>query len=788
MFLGVHRTVGIDRSEQEGVGQREALIHEAIDHAGDFVSVYTDLAKVIAPNPTHTSTAELQLAYYDDVVLESQFDSGGEGGLFEYELVYYPVTTDTGTPEGLKLPNPDGVAGIWIQNLGDDKEAYRWYLLNKTNLEADDYDRLIEYAKVFGLSGSALHSQIDDYIDVDEWLRAFAFATLSGAGDNYASYAQHNAYLYVRPEDGRVLYFPHDMDRDYSATRSLYAAPDLAKLVTDPVKQRLFLSHVYDICTSTYNTDYMSHWANQFGGLLPGQNFNSHLTFIGRRSDYALAQVTGTVPSVPFAVTNGGETVLAEDGVVTLTGTGWVDVREIHLAGDPAALPVTWTGLNTWRLELPVSAGYTERALEAVDFHGNPVGSDSVTVYSDTSGQLLRDFLRVTEVHYNPPEPSAAELAQGFADNNDFEFIELTNTGPVPLDLDGAAVTDGINYTFDGQGSPVTVAPGASVVVVRNLAAFEARYGANVPVAGQYDGKLANDGESIVLRDATGAIVEEFAYGDDPPWPVEADGDGAALHRRAVDVSAGDPENWRAAPPTPGSLVVESRVVGRYVFYNDSRFDGGDPAAGASDDDAIAPDKVPLLPGGTATLANYTSYALGINGIMIDVADLPVGVTPLASDFLFLVGNGNDPGTWTATAPTSVLIRPSDGVDDSARITILFDDHAIENRWLRVQVLAARLALREDDVFYWGNAPGETGDNAAHALVNVTDVLGVLGNLHGPLSPAAIDDRHDFNRDGLVNATDAIFARDHMTSPLGALRLITPVEEEATEQGALGLA
>ena len=201
-------------------------------------------------------------------------------------------------------------------------------------------------------------------------------------------------------------------------------------------------------------------------------------------------------------------------------------------------------------------------------------------------------------------------MAQGFTDNNDFEFIELANTGPVPLDLDGAAVTDGINYTFDGQGSPVTLAPGASVVVVRNLAAFEARYGTDVPVAGQYDGKLANDGESIVLRDATGAIVEEFAYGDDPPWPVEADGDGAALHRRAVDVSAGDPENWRAAPPTPGSLVVESRVVGRYVFYNDSRFDGGDPAAGVSDDDAIAPDKVPLLPGGTATLANYTSYAL----------------------------------------------------------------------------------------------------------------------------------------------------------------------------------
>ena len=45
----------------------------------------------------------------------------------------------------------------------------------------------------------------------------------------------------------------------------------------------------------------------------------------------------------------------------------------------------------------------------------------------------------MTEFDYNPAGPSAAESAAGFTDNNDFEFIELTNTGPVPLDLDGAA-------------------------------------------------------------------------------------------------------------------------------------------------------------------------------------------------------------------------------------------------------------------------------------------------------------------------------------------------------------
>ena len=43
--------------------------------------------------------------------------------------------------------------------------------------------------------------------------------------------------------------------------------------------------------------------------------------------------------------------------------------------------------------------------------------------------------LRVSEVHYNPGPPSPAELAAGYLDKDDFEFIELVNIGAVPIDL-----------------------------------------------------------------------------------------------------------------------------------------------------------------------------------------------------------------------------------------------------------------------------------------------------------------------------------------------------------------
>ncbi len=66
-----------------------------------------------------------------------------------------------------------------------------------------------------------------------------------------------------------------------------------------------------------------------------------------------------------------------------------------------------------------------------------------------------------------------------------------------------------------------------------------------------------------------------------------------------------------------------TNVVGRYVFYNDSAFDGGNAAANAADDTAIAPDKFPLLPGTNGTYRNITSYEKGINGVIIDVWNLP---------------------------------------------------------------------------------------------------------------------------------------------------------------------
>ncbi len=241
----------------------------------------------------------------------------------------------------------------------------------------------------------------------------------------------------------------------------------------------------------------------------------------------------------------------------------------------------------------------------------------------------------------------------------------------------------------------------------------------------------------------------------------------------------------------------DNAVVGRHVFYNNSAFDGNNADPNPADDNAIAPDpqsagaawlgKTALLPGGTATFQNYTSYSRGINGIMIDIAGVPDGVTVGADDLQLRVGNSNDPSAWAVgPTPSDITVRRGDGVYGSDRITLIWPDNAIGKQWLQVTVLAtANTGLTEPDVFYYGNAIGESGNSPTDAKVNVYEMLGARNNQRNFLDPAPIDFNFDFNRDARVNVIDLLIARNNQTHFLNTLKLITvPAGKAAGEQAS----
>ena len=211
--------------------------------------------------------------------------------------------------------------------------------------------------------------------------------------------------------------------------------------------------------------------------------------------------------------------------------------------------------------------------------------------------------------------------------------------------------------------------------------------------------------------------------------------------------------------------LVNTAVVGRHVFYNDSSFDGNNALATAADDNAIALDKVALLPNETATYENISNFSEGINGIIID-ADLANASSFSANDIALSTGVAEDLSDLAPLNLTpDVSVRVGEGAGGSDRITIVLPNRSVKNVYLQVKVLAnSTTGLAIDDVFYFGNVVGETGNLLADTRVNSGDISGVQANLTNLFSQAEIDSPFDVNRDARVSSADISVIQANLTS------------------------
>ena len=194
-----------------------------------------------------------------------------------------------------------------------------------------------------------------------------------------------------------------------------------------------------------------------------------------------------------------------------------------------------------------------------------------ITVIEPDTASELADYLRISEIMYNPP------------DGGEFEFIELHNaSSDQEIDISGASFTRGIDYSF-----PVgtKIASDGYLLVVKadssgDFGVFRNHYGLNpsVAITGPYVGSLANEGERVTLRTAQGGLeIVDFVYQDGQNWPSGADGSGASLVPLASTYSVGDgtslnsSENWRDSARiggSPGSAdpASDGTIAGDFDF------------------------------------------------------------------------------------------------------------------------------------------------------------------------------------------------------------------------------
>ena len=251
----------------------------------------------------------------------------------------------------------------------------------------------------------------------------------------------------------------------------------------------------------------------------------------------------------------------------------------------------------------------------------------------------------IGEIMYHPPD-------LGTNDDTIHEFIELRNLSGSAQPLFHPVFTtnswklkDAVSFTF----APGTSIPGFGYLLVVSfnptnalqLAEFRSYYGLSpaVAIAGPWNGKLDNGGESIELikpdapqpdGDVPQILVERVKYSDAVPWATNrVDGGGFSLQRINPDEYGNDPINWTAAAPTPG------------------------PAAGADSDGDGMPDAWELQYGLNAGV-NDANGDLDLDGVS-NLNEYLSGTLPNdPSSFLKLTIVGTGPVTLQFNAAASL--------------------------------------------------------------------------------------------------------------------------------------
>jgi len=183
--------------------------------------------------------------------------------------------------------------------------------------------------------------------------------------------------------------------------------------------------------------------------------------------------------------------------------------------------------------------------------------------------------LQISEILYEP-------LASGAVEGKELEFVEIRNSGPASISLDGMEISGGIDFVFP---IGLSLSAGEHILIVSNVDAF-AGQGNTAPIAGKYSGYLSNTGDKITLKHETLGTIQQVVYSDWYPWPGKAGTMGHSLIPVSMEFR-GQPAMataWKDSPApggspgsgdTPGVGWIDHSTIG-WVYSETGTANSGD--------------------------------------------------------------------------------------------------------------------------------------------------------------------------------------------------------------------
>lgn len=180
----------------------------------------------------------------------------------------------------------------------------------------------------------------------------------------------------------------------------------------------------------------------------------------------------------------------------------------------------------------------------AVQYHQAGVYNVCLTVYNtEGSNKLCKEnyiyvvpegsaSLKITEIMYNPPDVNVDTL----------EFIELKNTGEIPIDLNGFAFTKGVLCVLPRY----ILKPDSLIIISKDAEWMRTIFGVE-SIQWAFGSNLNNSGELIELVDKSGFVIDSVFYDQKTPWPAEANGTGRSLTLCNPLLDGQVAQNWLAS-------------------------------------------------------------------------------------------------------------------------------------------------------------------------------------------------------------------------------------------------
>ena len=384
----------------------------------------------------------------------------------------------------------------WRERNGYDNGAlYKAGTDKKTREDEDNSDIQSLYDNITTLSGDQLRQYLNGNLDIPNIINYDAISTIIRNGD-WSYY--RNVYQY-RDTEGtqRWGYLPWDLDGSFTPVKfidfdfgvmdpgnpmptsgPLDAERHIEKaLYQFPEYREMYKHRVVTIKDKLQKNDTLKNWHRDIHNEALTTLNDDYSAWLAVREPFITALFTGTDFDAPL----------------------------------PADFPINKTAVEFMATATPAESKtmYDYELVKFFDKYDSLQADGSLPL-----SQTIQPRITITELMYNPP------------DGSDHEYLELYNPNNYAVDISGWKI-DGIGLTIP-QG---TVLPSNGYgLVVKNDVAFREHYGGGRFIISEYDGKLANEGETISLLRTDNSLASRVSYQPGTNgWPVSPNGQGYSL-------------------------------------------------------------------------------------------------------------------------------------------------------------------------------------------------------------------------------------------------------------------